>query len=98
MSGYAQLMKMGAMTKKGKKETSAQNLVRELLTDHGVQSPGASQVPAVVTADVAVTSPEIQVAINRKVILRDSQKVSCCCSPRVGDSPTHSSKRDINLG
>jgi hypothetical protein len=72
MFGYTQLMKkMGAMTKKGKKETPAQNLVRELLTDHRVQSPGASQGPAAVTADVAVTSPEIQVAKKRKVILRN---------------------------
>jgi hypothetical protein len=43
MSGYAQMMKKkGAMTKKGKKKTPAQNLARELLTDHGVQSPGFS--------------------------------------------------------
>jgi hypothetical protein len=36
MLGYAQLMKKkGAMTKKGKKETPAQNLEHELLTNHG---------------------------------------------------------------
>jgi hypothetical protein len=45
MSGYAQLMKKtGGMTKKGKKESPAHNLVRELTTDHGVQSPGTSKV------------------------------------------------------
>jgi hypothetical protein len=75
MSGYAQLMKKtSGMTKKGKKETPAQNLVRERLTDHGVQSPGTSQGPATVTADVAATSPEVQVAKKRKLILRNCQK------------------------
>jgi hypothetical protein len=75
MSGYAQLMKKtGAMTKKGKKETPVQNLVRELLTDHRAQSPGASQGPAAMTADVAATSPKVQVAKKRKVVLRNRQK------------------------
>jgi hypothetical protein len=75
MSGYAQLMKKtGAMTKKGKKETPAQNLVRELLTDHGVRCPGASHGPAAVTTDVAATSPEVQAAKMRKIILRNRQK------------------------
>jgi flagellar basal body-associated protein FliL len=60
MLGYAHLMKKtGGMTKKGKKETPAQNLVRELTTDHGVQSPGASQGPVAATADVMVVSPEV---------------------------------------
>jgi hypothetical protein len=41
MSRYAKMMKKkGAMTKKGKKETPAHNLERELLTDNGFQSPG----------------------------------------------------------
>jgi hypothetical protein len=72
MSGYAQLMKKTCdMTKKGKKETPAQNLVRELLTDHRVQSPGASQGPVAATADVW---REVQATKKRKLILRNRQK------------------------
>jgi hypothetical protein len=89
MSGYAQLMKKtGAMTKKGKKETPVQNLVRELLTDHGVQSPGVSQGPAVVAAHVAATSPPIQAAKKRKIVL---------CNPRSLRSLLLKSWRQSNL-
>jgi hypothetical protein len=75
MSGYAQLMKKtGDMTKKGKKESPAQNLVCELTTDHRVQSPGASQCPSATSADVGAMSPEVQAAKKRKLILRNRQK------------------------
>jgi hypothetical protein len=44
MSAYAQMMqKKAAMTKKATKQTPAQNLEHELLTDLGVPSPGAPQ-------------------------------------------------------
>ena len=70
MSGYTHIMKKkGAMTKKGKKETPAQNLVRGLLPDHGGQSQGDVQGPAATTTYVAATSPEIQAAKKRKLIL-----------------------------
>jgi hypothetical protein len=77
MPGYAQMMKKkGVMTKKGKKETPAQNLERELLTDHGVQSPGVPQDPAAVTTGAAATSvahPEAHAAKKRKLILWTGQ-------------------------
>jgi hypothetical protein len=60
MSGYAQLMKKtGGMTKKGKKESPAQNLARELTTDHEVQSLGASQGPSATAEDVVAASPNV---------------------------------------
>ena len=68
------MKKTGAMTKKGKKENPAQNLVRELLTDHRVQSPGVSQGPTTITANVTATSLEVQAAKKRKLILRIRQK------------------------
>jgi hypothetical protein len=75
MSGYAQLMKKtGCMSKKGKKESPAQNLVRELTIDHGVQSPGASQGPAATSVDVAAVLPEVQAAKKKKLILYNHQK------------------------
>ena len=76
MTGYAQLMKKtGGMTKKEKKkESPAQNLVRELSIDHGVQSHGTSLDPNATAEDVATASPEVQAVKKRKLILRDRQK------------------------
>jgi hypothetical protein len=76
MTGYAQLMKKtGGMTKKGKKkESPAQNLVRELSVDHGVQPHGASSDPNATTEGVAAASPGVQTAKKRKLILRDGQR------------------------
>jgi hypothetical protein len=72
MSGYAQMMmKKGAMTKKGKKETPTHSLERELLIDHGSQSSG---VPSTVAAGVlAVTSLDAQAVKKRKLVLRARQ-------------------------
>jgi hypothetical protein len=90
MSDYAQLMKKtGGMTKKGKKETPAQNLVCELLTDHKVQSPGASQGLEVDSADAVAASPEAQATMKRKLVLRDHQK-SSAAPPSLGGSSTRS--------
>jgi hypothetical protein len=81
MSGYAQLMKKtDSMTKKGKKESHAQSLARELTTDHGVQSLGASQGPSATAEDVVATSPNVQVAKKRKLILRNRQRSSAPAS------------------
>jgi hypothetical protein len=76
MTGYAQLMKKtSGMTKKGKKrESPAQNLVRELSMDHGVQPHGVSSDPNAIAEDVATASPEVQAVKKRKLILRDRQK------------------------
>jgi hypothetical protein len=93
MLGYAQLMKKtGGMTKKGKKESPAQNLVRELTTDHGVQSPGASQGPEVETADVMAASLEVQAAKKRKLILRGGKKPPTAAPPvlEANESVPHS--------
>jgi hypothetical protein len=58
ISGYAKLMKKtGGMTKKGRKESPAQNLARELTTDHGVKSHGASQGPSATAEDVVSSPP-----------------------------------------
>ena len=82
MPGYAQLMKKtGGMTKKGKKESPAQNLVWELTTDHGVQFPGVSQGPEVETVDVVAASPQVQAAKKRKLILRGGKKPSAAPPP-----------------
>jgi hypothetical protein len=82
MSGYAQLMKkIGGMTKKGNKESPAQNLVRELTTDHGVQSPGVSQGPEVETVDVMAALPEAQATKKRKLILQGGKKHSAAPPP-----------------
>jgi hypothetical protein len=75
------MKKTGGMTKKGKKESPAQNLVRELTTDHEVQSPGMSQGPEVETADVVEGSPEVQAAKKRKLILRGGKKPSTAPHP-----------------
>jgi hypothetical protein len=75
------MKKTGGMTKKGKKESLAQNLVRELTTDHGVQSPGMSQGPEVETTDVVAGSPEVHVAKKRKLILRGGKKPSTAPPP-----------------
>jgi hypothetical protein len=85
MSGYAQLMKkIGGMTKKGKKESPAPNLARELTTDHGVQSLGASQGPLATAEDVAVALPNVQAAKKRKLILRDHQRSWAPASQELG--------------
>ena len=68
------MKKTGSMTKKGKKESPAQNLVRELTTDHEVQSLGVSQGPSATSANVGAMSPEVQAAKKRKLILRTRQK------------------------
>jgi tellurite resistance protein len=97
MSGYAQLMKKtGGMTKKGKKETPAQNLVRELLTNHGVQSPGASQGPVAATADVVAASPEVQAAKKRKLILRNRQKSPAVAAPEL-EAVQPASQNEISI-
>jgi hypothetical protein len=77
MTGYAQLMKKtDGMTKKGKKDSPSQNLARELTTDHGVQSLGASQGPSATAEGVVVVSPTVQAAKKRILILWDRQKSS----------------------
>jgi hypothetical protein len=62
------MKKKGGMTKKRRKETPAENLARELLTDHGAQSPGTSQNP---TADIVASPPGTQAAWKKKIILRN---------------------------
>jgi tellurite resistance protein len=48
--------------------------VRELTTDHEVQSLGVSQGPVATADDVMAASPEVQAAKKRKLILRNRQK------------------------
>jgi hypothetical protein len=54
-----------------------------LLTDHGVQSQGDVQGPAAATTDVAATSPEVQAAKKRKLILRGRPKSPVTASPEL---------------
>ena len=69
------MKKTGGMTKKGKKrESPAQNLVRELSIDHGVQPHDTSSNPDATAKGVAAASPGVQAAKKRKLILRDRQR------------------------
>ena len=98
MLGYAQLMKKtGGMTKKGKKESPAHNLVRELTTDHGVQSPGASQGPEVEAADVVAASLEVQAAKKWKLILRGGKKPPTAAPPVLEATEPPALEKEISI-
>jgi hypothetical protein len=64
--------KKGGMTKKPRKETPAENLARELLTDHGAQFPEVPRSPTIAIASIATAPlPETQAARKKKIVLRN---------------------------
>jgi hypothetical protein len=76
ISGYAQMMKKkGAMTKKPQKETPAENLERELLTDYEAHSPEVPQGPAAVAGAAVTSLLETRAARKKKIVLRNRTSI-----------------------
>jgi hypothetical protein len=85
MSAYAQMMKKkGSIIKKPRKETLGQNLECELLTDHGVPSPGAPQ-------------PQLLLMFPNLLSLKLPGKRGLCCAITCPHQPLHLKTRGHSI-